>query len=557
MLQQFPCSSSVARLFLSASAVAISCSGSAALGAERTHVCNTVGEYRLIKLVEPGGDARACEVRYARQEGAPDKILWGARNSTAYCEKRANDLIVRLKSSGFDCQESVTPTPASALVDGVEGPDAGMSKIAAGTEQVAISTVAIASTQEPASGVAAASAVEETAPPQPRSTNDGPIIEALKAGKPLIDLRYRFETKMQEGFAEDAVANTVRTRFGFETGEIYNLKVLVEFENVFSIGDDSFNSTTNGRSQFPVVADPDATEINRAQVTFTGIEKTPITVGRQRFNLNNHRFVGAVDWRQNQQTFDAARLNSTYIDNLTVDYLYISRVHRIFGDDHPVGEFDSDSHVIAGAYNAGAYGTLKAYGVLLDLEEAPRLSSATWGVRYENALAIDDDAGIKLAIVGEYAQQRDYAANPINYSHDYVHGEVTLSVAPFSGKVGYELLGGDGAIGFSTPLATLHKFQGFADAFLATPANGLQDLYGTIAYSWKDAPFGTTVKFFATYHDFKSDVGSLDFGDEIDAGMTIGFRKHWSVNLKGAVYNSGADGAADRNLVWAGLRFRY
>ena len=90
-----------------------------------------------------------------------------------------------------------------------------------------------------------------------------PIIAAIKDGKLLLDVRYRFEYKSQDGFSEDAYANTIRTRLGFETAEIYNLKFLVEFENVASIGSDHFNSTTSGRAQFPVIADPDATELRR------------------------------------------------------------------------------------------------------------------------------------------------------------------------------------------------------------------------------------------------------------------------------------------------------
>ena len=36
---------------------------------------------------------------------------------------------------------------------------------------------------------------------------------------------------------------------------------------------------------------------------------------------------------------------------------------------------------------------------------------------------------------------------------------------------------GNGVKGFTTPLATLHKFQGWADKFLATPVNGIEDEY--------------------------------------------------------------------------------
>lgn len=389
-----------------------------------------------------------------------------------------------------------------------------------------------------------------------KTPEDTGIVAAIKAGKPIIDVRYRFEWKDQQGFAENAYANTIRTRLGYETGEFLNFKVLVEFENVASIGDDHFNSTTNGRTQFPVIADPNATEINRAQATFTGIGKTPITVGRQAYNLGNQRFIGAVDWRQNQQTFDAARLSSTIVDNLSVDYLYISRVHRVFGDDNPLGEFDSDSHIIAATYDAKKLGKLSGYGLLLDFEEAPALSSQTFGVRYENTVVLDADAEIKAGIVGEYASQKDYAANPFDYSEDYIHGEGAISAQGATLRLGYEQLGGDGVIGFATPLATLHKFQGFADVFLTTPANGVEDIYATIQYDWKDAPFSARLNFFATYHDFKAENGGADLGEEFDAGVALKVHKNWSAELKGAVYN-GTPALADRNLIWASLRFQY
>ncbi|MCB2113126.1 MAG: alginate export family protein [Parvularculaceae bacterium] len=382
------------------------------------------------------------------------------------------------------------------------------------------------------------------------------ISDAIKSGKPIIDVRYRFEHKGQSGFPQDAYANSIRTRLGYETGDFLNFKVLVEFENVASLGNDHFNSTTNAKTQYPVIADPNATEINRAQVTFTGIAKTPITIGRQTYNLGNQRFVGAVDFRQNQQTFDAARLSSSSIKGLSVDYLYISRVHRIFGDDHPLGEFDSDSHVFAATYDAEKFGKLSGYGIFLDFDEAPALSSKTIGLRYENRFVVDTDAGLSVAFAGEYANQRDNASNPFDYSEHYIHAEGALAARGSTLKLGYEQLSGNGVIGFSTPLATLHKFQGFADVFLSTPANGIEDFYGSLQYDWKQAPFDADLKFFFTYHDFKAETGGADLGAEYDAGLAASFSKYITAELKGAVYN-GVAGYADRNLIWASLRFKY
>ena len=385
----------------------------------------------------------------------------------------------------------------------------------------------------------------------------GSIIDAIVNGKPVVDVRYRFEWKEQDGFSDDAFANTIRTRLGYETAEFHSFSVLVEFENVAVLGADRFNSTTNGRIAFPVIADPEATEVNRAQVTFTGIPETELTLGRQRINLANQRFIGAVDFRQNQQTFDAARVHFGPFGKVSADYIYIDRVHRIFGDDSPMGEFSSDSHALTVGADGGTIGKLTGYGLLLDLEEAPALSSATFGVRYENRFLFGKDDQFGISVAAEFASQSDYGGNPFGYRESYVLGELGENLHNFGITAGYESLGGNGAIGFSTPLATLHKFQGFADAFLITPVDGIRDLYGKVSYQISPAWLGAGIGLFAVYHDFRTERGSLDLGWEVDAGMTVRIKDHWSLELKGAVFDGGVTGPADRNLVWTSLRFQY
>lgn len=400
-----------------------------------------------------------------------------------------------------------------------------------------------------------ASAADDPPETEGEAASHGPFVAAIVNGRPIADIRYRFEWKEQDGFAEEAFANTLRTRLGYETGEFHDFRILVEFENVAVLGDDHFNSTTNGQVQFPVIADPQATEVNRAQLVYTGIPDTAIILGRQRINLGNQRFIGAVDFRQNQQTFDAARLTAGPFANVVADYIYIDRVHRVFGDDNPLGEFNSDSHAATLSADGGELGKLTAYAFLLDLEEAPAASSATFGARYENGFTLAET--LDLGAVAEFATQSDYADNPFSYREEYIHGELTADWRSLGLKAGYERLGGDGVIGFSTPLATLHKFQGFADVFLVTPADGIQDLYGAATWRWSTAPFGTAMKLFVVYHDFRTERGSRDLGHEVDAGVNIAIREHWSVQIKGAVFRGAATGPAGRSLVWTSLRFRY
>ena len=84
-----------------------------------------------------------------------------------------------------------------------------------------------------------------------------------------LGLFLTFVSVDQDGFAKDAQALTLRTRLGYETPAWRGFKALAEVENVTAIGD-AYNSTTNGKLRYPVVADPEVTELNRAQVSWTG-----------------------------------------------------------------------------------------------------------------------------------------------------------------------------------------------------------------------------------------------------------------------------------------------
>ena len=160
------------------------------------------------------------------------------------------------------------------------------------------------------------------------------LASAADAPKGLIlDARLRYETVAQDGLSKDAQAVTLRTRLGYETPAFHGFKVLVEGENVTALSD-RYNSSTNGKTAYPLVTDPETTELNRAQVSWTGTHGEAV-VGRQRLILNNARFVGNVGFRQNEQTFDAAKLVYRPSPTVSVTYAYIDKVHRIFGEDRP------------------------------------------------------------------------------------------------------------------------------------------------------------------------------------------------------------------------------
>lgn len=359
----------------------------------------------------------------------------------------------------------------------------------------------------------------------------------------IVDARLRYEFVDQTGFAEEAGALTLRTRLGYETPAWKGFKALVEGENVSALSD-RYNSTTNGQVAYPTVLDPETTELNRAQISWSGA-KANVVVGRQRIVLGNARFVGNVGFRQNEQTFDAAKVAFKVNPTTTLTWIYVDRVHRILGDDSPQGEWDSDSHVIQ-LDSKTPIGQLTAYGYLLDFESAPLQSSATWGARLTGSRPLA--VGPSLTWEVEYARQGDYGSNPVDFDLDYLALAAGLKADVRYVSVGLERLDGNGARGFGTPLATLHAFNGWADLFLATPAGGLTDL---------NLKAGTTVsigprklKLAAAVHDFSDADGGLDYGSEIDASASLPLTPRLSFEVKAARFNGDLPAFADRTKVW-------
>ena len=368
--------------------------------------------------------------------------------------------------------------------------------------------------------------------------------------KPLLDTRLRYENVDQAGFANTADSITLRIRLGGEVS--YGpFAALVEGEGLLGLQNE-YNSTTNGKAAlFPVVADPENVELNRIQLQYKGLPKTVMTVGRQRINLDDQRFVGAVGWRQNEQTFDAVRVEYSGIKNVKADVIYSWNVQTIYGIDG--GRYVATQprsiqgdNILGNLSYKTRFGTLTGFAYLVDQDETALLarSSQTYGARFAGSYAFSKKA--KLNYAASYARQSDYHRNPQNYSADYFAGELSLDTMGFKLTGGYELLGaGNGAVAFATPLATLHKFNGWADKFLSTPVTGLQDSYAGLGYTFAKIGKMGPLTLAGFYHSYDSDVGGIHFGKEWDAQAMLKLNKQLSFTAKYADYlKRGATGLA-------------
>ena len=360
-----------------------------------------------------------------------------------------------------------------------------------------------------------------------------------------MDVRYRVEAVEQAGVADSALASTLRARLGVRSKPWHEWLAYVAVEHIQGVGDDRYNSTANGRTNLPVVSDPEDTELDQAWLGWSR-EGRSLRAGRQQVNLDNQRFIGAVGFRQNQQTFDGVTAQASVLGG-TLFYGWLSNANRVFGEHHPDparADLDLDAHLLN---YARAFGPIRAvaYAYLLEFPGLPAQSQADAGLRLTGEPAVGADWHVVFA--AEYAKQTDYAEAPATVDANYALLEAGTRRHGTTLKAGYEVLGGDGTWSFATPLATLHAFDGWADRFLTTPVNGLRDRYVHAAQTL--GAFDAAL----VYHDFVADRGGQDYGTEWNAALGRKLGPRSAVRLEYADYRAETFGA-DTRIWWLSLQ---
>lgn len=357
-------------------------------------------------------------------------------------------------------------------------------------------------------------------------------------GNAYADVKVRYETNDTDDATDNDAATGLITdaAVGFETLNYEGFSALVEYEIVQPLIDDYAPE----KAGYDAIADPETREWNRAQVSYKKDEFGAI-VGRQRIILDGARFVGNVGWRANEQTFDAVTLTYSK-DELSLHYSFIDQVNGIL----PRFDADTTSHLLNAGYKVGT-GKITAYAYLLEDDDTENSQRDTFGLSYNGSYDMD---GTKLIYKAEYATQSTETADT-----NYFALEGGAVVSGVTLALGNETLGSDdGNAAFETPLATKHKFNGWADKFLSTTVStsgdGLSDTYV------KAAGAVAGVKLVGFYHTFNSVEDDVDFGNELDLLAVKKLDDTFTIGAKAAFYSAG-DTGADTTKMWAWVQAKF
>lgn len=350
-----------------------------------------------------------------------------------------------------------------------------------------------------------------------------------------LDARLRYEHA-----ADDALTNadalTLRGALGLDSGPIVSgsgWSGLLEVEHTSVLSRKDYTSGAQDRGTV-LIADPASTELNQAYIAYESPRGLVAKIGRQTLSFGDERFVGSVAFRQNHQSFDAASVRYSGVEDWVLNYAYVNNVNRIFGDradDRPagvLGDHKQDSHLVNVVYDGVGFGSLEAYAYLIDNKDFQRASTDTYGVRFTGSKRPKQ---LSYLYTLEYARQRSGSLNPRDYQTDYWRLMAGLAYKRVSLQLSQERLGSDNNAGFVTPLATLHRYQGWADKFAAlTPNEGVVATTLTLAGRWPG------FRYRIQYHDFNRNEGSADIGREFGFHLQYRYKLKYFAELKYADY---------------------
>ncbi len=379
------------------------------------------------------------------------------------------------------------------------------------------------------------------------------ITDAFKNAKANLAFRLRYEEVNADepsgSVAKDkGHAATLKTRMTFNTDTYKGASFGLEFDDVSAVDKNDYN-IDDGNGEGPVIKDPEYTEVNQAFIAYTGPAETAFKYGRQRILLDNQRFVGGVGFRQNEQTYDGFTVTNSAIPDTKVFASYIFAIQPITGETKDIR---TTTFLLNAKYSGLPFGAFSGYYYKIDHKnDSFAASNKTVGIRFNGKTGDDNLKWLYGLEMAKQTEVGDFESGSINsYDANYLSIEGGAIISGITAKLGYETLGSDdGIIAFQTPLGTKHAFQGWADQFLKTPNEGINDLQLTVAGK------AAGIKLKAVYHSYSSDEdnasGDNDLGSEIDLIAAKKFGAY-GLSLKYAAYSEGDEtfGKKDTDKVW-------
>jgi len=370
-----------------------------------------------------------------------------------------------------------------------------------------------------------------------------PVLALEPEHQSSLSLRFRYgQAKSGDTAGKTASA---ALQWQLESNWTDDLSSVLEVGHVDTVFNHDYNDGREHNDQ-PVIPDVASTELKQLALHWSdGVNR--LTVGRQRLILDDQRFIGSNSFWQNDQTLDAIRYERAIMFSSTVSYAYVHRAHRIFAtngnrtnvpDPHntpdwntyrsKLGQHDHHSHLLHLHLKDWDYQDISLFYYDMDIEPLPLLDNRTIGGRYQYERRWGKfKPGLTLSLAD---QTRPSSGESVHIPYYLI--QLQLAAPSRALAIRHEILGSRKGLGLVTPLADLHAFQGWADAFNAQSGGGIRDT--SVKWLWRYPPFRLDLR----QHWFKRDRDGAFLGRETDLDVMLKINRQQHILLRLATFSA-------------------
>ncbi len=383
---------------------------------------------------------------------------------------------------------------------------------------------------------------------------------AMKSGKADFDVLASYEYKTSDDATSPGKQFSFRTRIGYRTGSFYDFEAYAQFHNLTNLQEDfrfPQDSSFYGDLDRDIISDPDGNRLYKVFLDYKGISDTLVRVGRQEIILDDARLLGNIGWRLNGQSFDAVSVTNTSVKDLKVYAGYVNQVNDIFLTHSDLDHF----YLVNSKYSPLENHSITGYVYLLDTQDSSDTARdcATYGFRFVGK-------PVPFDYYIDYTHQSDFADGE-NHDADMLNVYLGMQIGKVNVGAGYSYISGQDGDDrpFDTLFSTAHKFNGFADLFLATNKGALRDGLQDYYVNASTKLFGC--KLVAIYHYFDTvDDDAFDgtYGDEIDLVLVKTINKNIKLLIKYANFmqddeasNGVTNPTVDTEILTARLQYKF
>jgi hypothetical protein len=379
------------------------------------------------------------------------------------------------------------------------------------------------------------------------------VADSLARGRFTLQLRPRYNRIDESDKPERAEGGTVRVVAGFHSAPIDGVRLVVEGIHANHLGGTfNDNGADFATSPYPLLPDPRYTGINQAYLELTGVEALRVRAGRQVVRMDNQRWISDNDFRQIPQLFDGVSAVYTGLAGTELSASYFGQVRSTSGTTQ-----DLRLTLLHAAWNPLPGHAVAAFGYFHDQPQNGMFtgfannSYRVVGIRASGTAARTGEIEIPYEL--ELAAQRPYAGGDSRIDANYWRAGTGVAYRDSVLRYDHEVRGSNqGVFGVQMPLTDFYAFNGWTLHFFNPPRMGLRD-------GWITARHGIAgFTLYAEAHRFRSDFGNVDFGRELDVGLTYAWNEGLVLRLQHARYDPGS-GTPDPRIrkTWLTLTYAY